>query len=174
VPLGVFRRPPLMIAAGVMVLGGATLASLFFFLPLYQQEVLGMDALTTGMTQIPLAVMIIVGSALAPLLAQWLGLRGALPAGLAILLAGLAWLALNSAPVFGWQHLVAFVLIGTGLGLSSVNAIAMVCATAPTRNRDCSAGSSTPPSSSAGPWAWPLWPASRSGRSERPARSASP
>lgn len=125
VPLGVFRRPPLMIAAGVMVLGGATLASLFFFLPLYQQEVLGMDALTTGMTQIPLAVMIIVGSALAPLLAQWLGLRGALPAGLAILLAGLAWLALNSAPVFGWQHLVAFVLIGTGLGLSSVNAIAM-------------------------------------------------
>src|SRR5699024_8745257 len=61
VPLGVFRRPPLMIAAGVMVLGGATLASLFFFLPLYQQEVLGMDALTTGMTQIPLAVMIIVG-----------------------------------------------------------------------------------------------------------------
>lgn len=125
VPLAVFRRPPLMIAAAVMVLVGATLAGLFFFLPLYQQDVLGMGALMTGMTQIPLAVMIIVGSAVAPLLAQQIGLHRALPVGLVTLLAGILWLALNSAPTFGWQHIAAFVLIGAGLGIGSVNAIAM-------------------------------------------------
>lgn len=125
VPLGVFRRPTVMIAAAVMILAGGTLASLFFFLPLYQQDVLGMGALMTGMTQIPIAVMIVIGSAAAPWLAQRIGLHRALPVGLTVLLTGILWLALNPAHTFTWQHVAAFVLIGTGLGLGAVNAIAM-------------------------------------------------
>src|SRR5690625_3802485 len=45
VPLGVFRRSEVTVPSAVVVLVGATLASLFFFLPLYQQDVLGMGAL---------------------------------------------------------------------------------------------------------------------------------
>src|SRR5699024_9867043 len=120
VPLAVFRRTRVVAASAVMVLVGATLASLFFFLPLYQQDILGMGALMTGLSQIPIAVMIIVGSALAPLVARNLGTQRALPLGLAVLLAGMVWLASNSATTFTWHHAAAFVLVGTGLGLASV------------------------------------------------------
>lgn len=113
------------VASAVVVLIGATLASLFFFLPIYQQDVLGMGALATGLTQIPIAVMVIVGSATAPLLAGRIGLRRALPMSLTVLLAGIAWTALNPATSFTWQHTAAFILTGTGLGLGSVGAFSM-------------------------------------------------
>lgn len=125
VPLGVFRRPEVTVPSAVVVLIGATLASLFFFLPLYQQDVLGMGALATGLAQIPIAVMTIAGSATAPLLAGRLGLHRTLPLSLAVLLGGIAWIALNPADSFTWQHTGAFLLTGTGLGLGSVGAISM-------------------------------------------------
>ncbi|MFC4562340.1 MFS transporter [Nocardiopsis mangrovi] len=126
VPLTVLRRQPVVTAAAVMLLLGATLMSLLFFLPLYQQEVLGMSALATGMGQLPIAAMIIVGSATAPLLATQIGPARALPAGLVPLLAGLLWLVLNPATDGFSAHLLgAFLLIGTGLGLSTTNAVTM-------------------------------------------------
>lgn len=125
VPLGVFRRAQVTVASAVVVLIGAALASLFFFLPLYQQDVLGMGALATGLTQIPIAVMVIVGSAAAPALAGRLGLHRALPVALLVLLAGVGWIALNPATSFTWQHTGAFILTGAGLGLGSVGAFSM-------------------------------------------------
>ncbi|GAA1324788.1 MFS transporter [Pseudonocardia xinjiangensis] len=123
VPLGVFRRKPVVTAGVVLMLLGATLTSLFFLLPLYQQDVLGMDALTSGLTQIPVAVMIILGSAAAPLLARRVGLPRALHVALVLLLAGFLWLALNPATDGFSVHLLgAFLLIGAGLGLGIVNA----------------------------------------------------
>ncbi|MFI5560656.1 MFS transporter [Amycolatopsis japonica] len=126
VPLGVFRRKPVVTANLVMVLIGGTLTSLFFFLPQYQQEVLGMSPLATGMAQLPLAVMIIVGSVLAPMLAKRVGLGRALPTALTVLLAGFLWLAWDpTTSGFSISLLGAFLLIGTGLGLGAVNATAM-------------------------------------------------
>ncbi|MEU8411906.1 MFS transporter [Amycolatopsis japonica] len=126
VPLGVFRRKPVVTANLVMVLIGGTLTSLFFFLPQYQQDVLGMSPLATGMAQLPLAVMIIVGSVLAPILAKRVGLGRALPTALTVLLAGFLWLAWDpTTSGFSVSLLGAFLLIGTGLGLGAVNATAM-------------------------------------------------
>lgn len=126
VPLGVFRRRPVVTASAVMVLLGATLTSLFFFLPLYQQEELGMSAMATGVGQIPIAVMIIAGSGLAPTLANRIGLGRAMPLGVAVLLLGVLWLALHPGGTGYSAHLFgAFTLIGAGLGLGIVNAIAM-------------------------------------------------
>ncbi|WP_233629945.1 MFS transporter [Amycolatopsis sp. WAC 04197] len=126
VPLGVFRRKPVVTANLVMVLIGGTLTSLFFFLPQYQQDVLGMSPLATGMTQLPLAVMIIVGSVLAPILAKRVGPGRALPTALTVLLAGFLWLAWDpTTSGFSVSLLGAFLLIGTGLGLGAVNATAM-------------------------------------------------
>lgn len=125
VPLGVFRRAPVAVATAVMVLVGGTLISLFFFLPLYQQEILGMGALETGLTQIPIAVMIVIGSMLAPSLTALIGLPRALPASLVVLLIGLLWIAVNPATAFTWQHIGAFILMGLGLGLGLVNGMAM-------------------------------------------------
>ncbi len=126
VPLGVFGRKPVITANVVMLLTGGTLTSLFFFLPQYQQDVLGMSSLAAGMTQVPLAIMIIVGSVLAPLLAKRIGLTRALPVGLAVLLAGFLWLAMDpTTSGFSVSLLGAFLVIGAGLGLGLVNATAM-------------------------------------------------
>ncbi|MFD5095665.1 MFS transporter [Amycolatopsis thailandensis] len=126
IPLGVFRRKAVVTANLVMVLIGGTLTSLFFFLPQYQQEELGMSPLAAGMAQLPIAVMIIVGSVVAPLAAKRAGVGRALPAALAVLLAGFLWLALDpTTSGFSVSLLGAFLLIGAGLGLSAVNATAM-------------------------------------------------
>lgn len=124
-PLAIFRRGPVVRAGAIVLLIGATLGSMFFFLPLYLQQVLGMDARTAGLAQAPLALMIIAGSALAPQVARPLGLARACSVGLALLLAGLAWLTMNPATGGFSVHLAgAFVLIGGGLALALVNAIA--------------------------------------------------
>lgn len=126
VPLGVFRRRPVVTANVVMLLIGGTLVSLFFFLPQYQQEVLGMSPLAAGMAQLPLAGMIIVGSVASPVLAKRIGLARAQPVALAVLLVGFLWLALDPTTTgFSVSLAVAFVLIGTGLGLGAVSATAM-------------------------------------------------
>ena len=126
VPLAVFRRGPVARAMVVVVLMGATLASMFFFLPQYSQGVLGMDPLTSGLALIPIALMIIAGSVVAPLVARRIGPPRALSAGLVLLLAGFAWLTLNPVTDGFSVHLVgAFVLIGAGTALALVNAIAM-------------------------------------------------
>lgn len=126
VPLRVFRRKPVVTANVVVLLLGGTLTSLFFFLPQYQQQSLGMSPLATGMTQIPIAAMIIVGSVLAPLLAKRAGVARALPIGLATLLAGFLWLVLDpTTSGFSVSLLGAFLLIGLGLGLGLVNGTAM-------------------------------------------------
>ncbi len=126
VPLGVFRRRPVVTANVVMLLIGGTLVSLFFFLPQYQQEVLGMSPLAAGMAQLPLAGMIIVGSVVSPMLAKRIGLGRALPVALAVLLVGFLWLALDRTTTsFSGSLAGAFVLIGTGLGLGAVGATAM-------------------------------------------------
>lgn len=125
VPITIVRRAPVVIAAGVMLLAGGTLTSLFFFLPLFQQDILGMTALASGLSQVPIAVVIIIGSILAPALSAAVGVQRALRVALLALLAGVLWIALNPAMTFGWQHVGAFILVGVGLGLGLVNATAM-------------------------------------------------
>lgn len=126
VPLGVFRRRSVVTADLVMLLVGGALVSLFFFLPQYQQEVLGMEPLAAGMAQLPLAGMIILGSVASPVLAARIGLARAQPVALLVLLVGVLWLVLDpTASGFSLSLAGAFVLIGTGLGLSAVNATAM-------------------------------------------------
>ncbi|MBO0842255.1 MAG: MFS transporter [Nocardioides sp.] len=126
VPLGVLGRRPVATANAVVFLLGGSLTGLFFFLPQYQQDVLGMGPLAAGMTQVPVAVMIIVGAGLAPLLARRLGLTRALPVGLVVLLGGFVWLTLDpTTSGFSASLLGAFLLIGSGLGLGLVSATAL-------------------------------------------------
>lgn len=126
VPLDVFRKKPVVTASAVLMLIGATLASLLFFLPLYQQEVLGMSALSTGLAQVPIALMMIAGSGLAPWAAGRIGQARALRAALVLLLLGLLWLILAPTATGFSPHLLgAFSMIGAGLGLGSVSAITM-------------------------------------------------
>ncbi|WP_170222829.1 MFS transporter [Nonomuraea turkmeniaca] len=125
--------PPRLLRAGLvraanvlMSLVGAVWIGLFFFLPLYQQRVLGYTPLEAGLTQLPLALSIIVSSWAAPRLDRRLPGRAVLAGGLAALTAGLAWL--SRAPADGTflaDLLGPSLLIGAGLGVAFVRLTAL-------------------------------------------------
>jgi EmrB/QacA subfamily drug resistance transporter len=123
VPLGVFRRTPVVLANTVMLLLGAVSVGLFYFLPQYQQNVLGMSPVTAGLTQLPIAVLITLGGFAAPWTARLVGLRPAMAGALSALTAGLLWLAgSDAASEYATGLLGPFLLIGAGLGLGFVHA----------------------------------------------------
>jgi predicted MFS family arabinose efflux permease len=108
----IFAIRDVTVANVAMTLLGAAWVSLFYFLPLYQQQVLGYSPMKSGLTQLPLAIMIMVGSALAPRLP----LRASLAIGLALLATGLAWF--GQEPV---DLIVPSLLTGAGLGIAFVH-----------------------------------------------------
>jgi predicted MFS family arabinose efflux permease len=88
---GIFR---LRTVRGVNLTGllvAAALFSMFFFISLYLQQVLGFDALETGLGYLPLAGGIIVSAGIASTLVTRLGVRPVLVAGLLLTAVGLLW-----------------------------------------------------------------------------------
>jgi EmrB/QacA subfamily drug resistance transporter len=70
-----------------------SLFSMFFFVSLYMQQVLGYDALKAGLSYLPLAGGIIVSAGLASGLVTRFGFKPVLVAGLILTAAGLVWFA---------------------------------------------------------------------------------
>ncbi|MFG2196480.1 MFS transporter [Streptomyces sp. NPDC048639] len=120
--------PPRILSVGtvgpanvMMAALGAIWIGLFYFLPLYQSQVLGYGPLKTGLTQLPLALTLTLASALAPRLTARLGRRNTLTAGLAAVSVGLVWLGRAPADgTFAADLLGPSLLVGAGLGLAFV------------------------------------------------------
>ncbi|MGH2925182.1 MAG: DHA2 family efflux MFS transporter permease subunit [Solirubrobacterales bacterium] len=91
VPFGIFRRRTLTGANVVGLLTGASLFSMFFFISLYMQQVLGYSAIRTGLSYLPLALMIIVAAGVASQLVTRIGFKPVLAAGMALISGGLVW-----------------------------------------------------------------------------------
>ncbi|MEU6427161.1 MFS transporter [Microbispora sp. NPDC046973] len=126
IPPSLLRTADVGIGNALMLLLGMVWVGTFFFLPLYQQRVLGYSPLEAGLTQLPLAVALV----LAPLAAG--RLRRTLVPGLLTLAAGLTWLA--RAPEDGTflvDLLGPTVLVGAGLGLAFVPLTALGVAGVP-------------------------------------------
>lgn len=117
VPLSVFTNRNLTVGNVVMLLVGAAMVALFFALSVYMQAVLGYDALTTGLTQLPLAGALVVVAGLAPALIGRLGAKSTLIGSLVLLAGGLVWLSFAPADAtFIGQLLGPSLLIGIGMG----------------------------------------------------------
>jgi EmrB/QacA subfamily drug resistance transporter len=117
VPLAVFTNRNLTVGNVVMLLVGAAMVALFFALSVYMQAVLGYDALTTGLTQLPLAGALVVVAGLAPALIGRLGTKTTLVGSLVLLAGGLVWLSFAPADAtFVGQLLGPSLLIGVGMG----------------------------------------------------------
>ncbi|WP_405018399.1 MFS transporter [Kitasatospora sp. NBC_00070] len=120
--------PPRLLRTGsvaaanlLMALLGAVWIGLFFFLPLYQQQVLGNGPLQAGLSQLPLAAANILGSSLAPRAARRFGAVPTLAGSLALLSGGLVWLAgISVTGGFATDVLGPTLLIGLGLGVAFV------------------------------------------------------
>ncbi|MEU6431261.1 MFS transporter [Microbispora sp. NPDC046973] len=111
------------VAAGntLMTLFGSVWIALFFFLPLYQQQVLGEGPLLTGLGQLPLAGAVMAGSALAPRITARIGAFRALPAALLTEAAGMLWLSrISTGGSYLADVLGPSVLVGIGLSIAFI------------------------------------------------------
>jgi EmrB/QacA subfamily drug resistance transporter len=121
VPFRIFRMRTLTGANLIGLLIGAALFSMFFFLSRYMQEVLRYDALKTGLSYLPLALVIIVSAGVASVLVTKVGFKPVLVAGLVLVTIGLLWF--TQLPVDGvyLSDIVApMVIAAAGLGFAFV------------------------------------------------------
>ncbi|MGW7023252.1 MFS transporter [Streptomyces decoyicus] len=126
-PLGLFRLRSVHSANGAMVLAGAAMFSMWYFLSLYVQNVLGYRPLEAGLSFIPHSLSIVLGSKIAPRLMNRLGAKTLAIAGAVISASGMAWQGTMDADgtylgtILGPGILMA---LGAGLTATPIAAIA--------------------------------------------------
>ena len=122
VPFRVLRLRTLRGANIVGLLIGMALFSMFFFISLYLQQVLGYSALRAGLAYLPLAVTITLSAGGASVLVTRIGFKPTLALGLGLVAVGLVWFSGVSAPGGSYLSdvLGPSILAGAGLGLSFV------------------------------------------------------
>jgi len=121
VPFSIFRIRTLTGANVVGLLVGASLFSMFFFISLYMQQVLGYSAIHAGLSYLPLALVIMISAGIASQLVTKLGYKPVLAAGLLFIVAGLGWFSqVSVGGSFTADILGPSVLAAAGLGFSFV------------------------------------------------------
>jgi EmrB/QacA subfamily drug resistance transporter len=128
VPFRIFRSRTVTGANVVGLLLGASLFSMFFFISLYMQQVLGYSAIHAGLSYLPLAVTIIVAAGLGGELVTRVGFKPILAAGMLFIAVGLAWFSQVSvgggflADILG-PSLLAAIGLGFGFVTSTIAAV---------------------------------------------------
>jgi EmrB/QacA subfamily drug resistance transporter len=101
---------------------GSSIFSMFFFLSLYMQDVLGYSALRTGVAYLLVSITIIISATVSQMLVTRINPRFVLATGMGLLTLGLLWF--TQVPVDG-NYLVdlapGFILTGIGLGFAFVS-----------------------------------------------------
>ena len=121
VPFSIFRIRTLTGANVVGILVGASLFSMFFFISLYMQQVLGYSAIHAGLSYLPLALTIMASAGIASGLVTKVGYKPVLVVGLAFIVAGLVWFSrVSVGGGFLTDILGPSLLAAAGLGFSFV------------------------------------------------------
>jgi EmrB/QacA subfamily drug resistance transporter len=122
VPLSIFRLPQLRAANLIVVLLYFALFSMFFFITLYLQQVLGDDALEAGLSFLPMTLSVFTGSTLAPRLVARVGLRPVIAAGMLLATAGLVmFTGVRPGASYAAHVLPGAITSGLGMGLALVS-----------------------------------------------------
>jgi len=118
----IFRNRTLTGANVVALLVAMALFSMFFFVSLYMQQVLGYDALKAGLAYLPLAFGIIVSAGVASQMVTRIGFKPTLIAGLVLTAGGLIWFSqVSPGGEYVSDILPASLLAAFGLGLAFVS-----------------------------------------------------
>jgi EmrB/QacA subfamily drug resistance transporter len=121
VPFSIFRIRTLTGANVVGLLVGASLFSMFFFISLYMQQVLGYSAIDAGLSYLPLALVIMASAGLASHLVTKVGYKPVLATGLLFIVAGLLWFSrVSVGGGFTSDILGPSLLAAAGLGFAFV------------------------------------------------------
>ena len=133
---GIFRMRTITGINVSAVLIAAALFSMFFFISLYMQNVLGYSALKAGLAYLPLAVGIILTAGASALVTRF-GFKPVLVSGLLITAAGLLWFSqVHADGSFLGDILFPSLLAAIGLGLAFVSmTVAAVSGVEPARGR---------------------------------------
>jgi EmrB/QacA subfamily drug resistance transporter len=122
VPLRIFRSRPLTGANIVVLCLGAATFSMWYFLSLYFQGVLGYTPLGTGAALLPMTIALIALARVASRQSSRLGAGWVLTFGMALLAVGLAWLTqVPSDGRFVADLLIPTTLCASGTGISFVS-----------------------------------------------------
>src|SRR3954469_1349718 len=119
---GIFRHRTITGINLTALFIAASLFSMFFFISLYMQQVLGYDALKAGISYLPLAFGIIVSAGLASGLTTRFGFKPVLISGLLLTSGGLIWFS-QVSPDGSYVSDILFpsLLAAVGLGLAFVS-----------------------------------------------------
>lgn len=118
VPLGIFRLRSVSSANAVMLMLGVGFLVSFYFLSLFMQNVLGYDALRTGLLFLPMVAAIAFGSQFSARLVGRVGPRPLLVGGLLISSGGFLWLSrITSSSTYVADLLGPGMLMTLGIGL---------------------------------------------------------
>lgn len=121
VPFSIFRIRTITGANVAGILIGASLFSMFFFISLYMQQVLGYSPIKAGLSYLPLAVSIILSAGIASQLVTKVGFKPILATGMVLIAAGLVWFSQISVDgTFLSDVLGPSLLAAVGLGFSFV------------------------------------------------------
>jgi MFS family permease len=104
VPFRLFRSRSVSGANIVMFLVGAAFFSMWYFLSLYLQNVLGYGPLKTGLAFLPMATCIIIGAQASSRLMPKLGVRPLLVVGTLLMSGGFAWFSQIADNSHYWDH----------------------------------------------------------------------
>jgi len=118
-PLSIFRIKGLAAADATMVIALAGFYSVFFFVTLYMQDVLGFSALRAGAAYVPVAAMVAVSAGIVTGLIPRVGTRPLIVAGALIAAGGVFWLSRIPVHGFYWTDLFPGLMI-MALGLGGV------------------------------------------------------
>jgi EmrB/QacA subfamily drug resistance transporter len=131
VPPRLFRSRTLVGADVGMLIAGAGLFAVFFFLTLYMQDVLHYSALKTGVAYLPLSAMLVTSAGVGSRILGRVGARPILVTGFLLGAGGLSLLT-RISPTTGYLVVLApLVLIGAGMGGAFVSVTASAVAGVP-------------------------------------------
>jgi EmrB/QacA subfamily drug resistance transporter len=121
VPFSIFRIRTLTGANIVGVLVGASLFSMFYFISLYMQQVLGYSAIHAGLSYLPLALTIMASAGIASQLVTRLGYKPVLAMGMLFIVIGLLWFSqVSVGGGFATDILGPSLFAAAGLGFAFV------------------------------------------------------
>jgi EmrB/QacA subfamily drug resistance transporter len=121
VPFGIFRNRTLTGANVTAILVAMSLFSMFFFVSLYMQQVLGYKPLKAGLAYLPLSAGIIISAGVASQLTTRLGFKPILAAGLVLVSGGLFWFShVDAGGTYVGDVLFPSLLAAVGLGFAFV------------------------------------------------------
>jgi EmrB/QacA subfamily drug resistance transporter len=124
VPPRLFRNRTLVGADVGMLIAGAGIFGVFFFLTLYMQNVLNYSALKTGVAYLPISAALVISSGVGSRILGRVGARPILVTGFLLGAAALALLA-RLSPTTGYLDILPpLLLLGTGMGGAFVSATA--------------------------------------------------